>query len=134
MANLKEELNKRIEKMGEGLSTDDPLLADAIILISRTLIDIREDEARERDDGVVRVDIDKPLRMDFMGSYRFENILSSYDRQFNRMISAANRIEDSSVEFGNSVDELSKSIKWLTGGVVWICLMMTVALVWILLT
>ena len=46
MSNLKKNLNDRIERMadGDGMGTDDPLMVEAILLLSRTLVDIRDSQ------------------------------------------------------------------------------------------
>ncbi len=56
MSNLKKNLNDRIERMadGDGMGTDDPLMVNAMILLSRTLIDISENKSERVADVHVR--------------------------------------------------------------------------------
>lgn len=132
MADLRENLNNRIRKLGEELGTTDPLVAEAILLISRTLVDIHDAESTEN--GEVNVRLANPPKLDFLNSYRFEQTLDAYDRQFNRMVSTAQRLEENGREFKETILSLSRAIGWLSGGVAWICIIGTIALMWILLT
>lgn len=128
MSDLRGDLNRRIKKLGEGVGTDDPLIADAILLISRTLVDIHDAESTGY--GEVNVRLANPPRLNFMESYRFEQVLNEYDEKFRSVVAVARNMERNAEEFKKAVVDLSRALWWLSVGVACLCTLGTMWVLW----
>ena len=126
MTDLKANLDSRIERMGEGFGTNDPLLAEAVILIARTLVDISA--VGKTVDGASRVHLEDKL------DYGFRNVMYRYEKNLENIASSARDIgrtaEINGLNGNDRISELSYAIRWLSGGIAWLCLLGTILLLW----